>query len=338
MIRSQLSLSVIRQTTNLNATVNCPVCSAELAQPSSNAGGDATSYDCPRCGRFILSGTLLGTLPHLLSDDATASAKLSHVIRRSSDSGSPAKLTTDLAEAIVKQTLPRPREQADLLLRWVAEHVPSLGETVWVDSRTQGAVIGSASWKGFRLVLDHLFATGLFEGVQSNTMGEAGAHATPSFAGWEHYENLRRGSTNYHRAFMAMKFGDPILDSQLSNVFKPSVRQVGFELFKLDDEPRAGLIDDRLRVEIQASDFVIADLTHDNLGAYWEAGYAEGLGKPVIYTCELTRFEAKKTHFDTNHHLTIVWDVDKPDETALKLKATVRATLPHLAAHEDLAP
>ena len=32
--------------------------------------------------------------------------------------------------------------------------------------------------------------------------------------------------------------------------------------------------------------FVISDLTHDNSGAYWEAGYAEGLGKPVIYICE----------------------------------------------------
>ena len=64
----------------------------------------------------------------------------------------------------------------------------------------------------------------------------------------------------------------------------------GFDLFKSDDEPRAGLIDDQLRVDIQSSDFLIADLTHDNLGAYWEAGYAEGLGKPVIYTCEQENF------------------------------------------------
>ena len=96
-----------------------------------------------------------------------------------------------------------------------------------------------------------------------------------------------------------------------------------------------GLIDDRLRVEIQASDFIIADLTHDNLGAYWEAGYAEGLGKPVIYTCGKTKFEKEKTHFDTNHHLTIVWDSDNPQQAGEDLKATVRATLPQLAKQED---
>jgi len=35
-----------------------------------------------------------------------------------------------------------------------------------------------------------------------------------------------------------------------------------------------------------------------NPGAYWEAGYAEGLGKPVIYTCEEAKF-VEASHFDT---------------------------------------
>ena len=91
-----------------------------------------------------------------------------------------------------------------------------------------------------------------------------------------------------------MKFGDQVLDQIVDSVFKPSVKQAGFDLIKLDDEPKAGLIDDRLRVEIQSSQFLIADLSHDNPGAYWEAGYAEGLGKPVIYTCEKAKFEKKK--------------------------------------------
>ena len=59
--------------------------------------------------------------------------------------------------------------------------------------------------------------------------------------------------------------------------------------------PKAGLIDDRLRVEIRTSRFLIADLTHENAGAYWEAGFAEGLGKPVIYTCEKSKFDTAKT-------------------------------------------
>jgi hypothetical protein len=241
-----------------------------------------------------------------------------------------------MAEAVIKQPLPRPREQADLLLRWIAEHVPGPGETVPVNARTHGAIVGTRSYQGFKLVLDHLFAIGLVTGTKANTIGESSAHATLSFNGWEHYENLRRGGGVYRKAFMAMKFGDPVLDSVLERVFKPSVRQVGFDLVKLNDEPRAGLIDDRLRVEIQASDFVVADLTHANLGAYWEAGYAEGLGKPVIYTCERNTFERTKTHFDTNHHLTITWEESSPELAGEQLKATIRATLPHLARQHDV--
>lgn len=255
-------------------TVSCPICDSNLLEPSASTGGDATRFACPRCGSFTLTGSLLATLPHVLSTAKDASPKLSHVLRRANENGDKAILTTDTAEAILKQPLPRPREQADLLLRWVAEHSPGPGETVLVESRTHGAIIGSSTWQGFGLVLDHLFAVGLLIGAQSKTMGESGAHATLSFAGWEHYENLRRGGGNYRKAFMAMKFGEPVLDEVLERVFKPSVRQAGFDLFKLDDVPRAGLIDDRLRVEIQASDFVIADLTHENLGSYWEAGYA----------------------------------------------------------------
>jgi hypothetical protein len=41
-----------------------------------------------------------------------------------------------------------------------------------------------------------------------------------------------------------------------------------------------------MRAAILASRFVISDLTHDSPGAYWEAGFGEGLGLPVIYTCE----------------------------------------------------
>jgi nucleoside 2-deoxyribosyltransferase len=80
---------------------------------------------------------------------------------------------------------------------------------------------------------------------------------------------------------------------------------------------------------------LIADLTHANNGAYWEAGYAEGLGKPVIYRCNRAVFERERTHFDTNHHLTVIWDPAAPTEAAEQLKATIGATLPDEAQLED---
>jgi nucleoside 2-deoxyribosyltransferase len=152
-------------------------------------------------------------------------------------------------------------------------------------------------------------------------------HVTLSFEGWEHYQDLKRGATDSRKAFMAMQYGNEQLNKVVEEVFKPAVKQTGFDLVRLDEKPKAGLIDDRLRVEIQTSRFLIADLTDENAGAYWEAGYAEGLGKPVIYTCEKGKFEESKSHFDTNHHLTITWDATSAEEAAEELKATIRATL-----------
>jgi nucleoside 2-deoxyribosyltransferase len=127
---------------------------------------------------------------------------------------------------------------------------------------------------------------------------------------------------------MAMQFDDPDLDLVIEKSFRPAVQRAGFELRLITDRQPAGLIDDQLRVALRTSRFVIADLTHHNRGAYWEAGFAEGLGRPVIYTCREKEWHDQKTHFDTNHLVTVIWSSDKLEDAAQKLTATIRATLP----------
>jgi hypothetical protein len=278
----------------------CPVCKSDLLEPSSKAGDrNAIRFSCPRCGSFVLSRTLVATLPHVTASHKDASAKLSHALRRAQEANREAEFSTATISEVLKRPLPRPQEQADLLIRWLAQNVPGPGEIVGLSPTAHGGIVGSKSNGGFALVLDHLFASGLLIGERHKAIGDyVSATATLSFSGWEYYENLTKGGAAYRKAFIAMKFGEPALEGVLETVFKPAAKKAGFDLFKLDDVPKAGLVDDRLRVEIQTSDFVIADLTHDNLGAYWEAGYAEGLGKPVIYTCERDKFEATKTDED----------------------------------------
>jgi nucleoside 2-deoxyribosyltransferase len=83
-----------------------------------------------------------------------------------------------------------------------------------------------------------------------------------------------------------------------------------------------------MRTALRRSRFVFADLTHGNKGAYWEAGFAEGLGRPVIYTCREKEWSKDKTHFDTNHLNTIIWDPNNLEKAARNLTAMIRATLP----------
>jgi hypothetical protein len=103
----------------------------------------------------------------------------------------------------------------------------------------------------------------------------------------------------------------------------------------LTDQQPAGLIDDQMRAAILASRFVIADLTHSSRGAYWEAGFGEGLGLLVIYTCKESVWTAEQTHFDTNHLVTRTWDIADLKKAEDELAATIRATLRAEAKQTD---
>jgi nucleoside 2-deoxyribosyltransferase len=81
---------------------------------------------------------------------------------------------------------------------------------------------------------------------------------------------------------------------------------------------------------------VIAELSHHNNGAYWEAGFARGLGKPVIYMYNKRVGNSDRPpHFDVGSDLYIAWEEDKPEKAADDLKGVIRATLFAEAVMED---
>jgi hypothetical protein len=156
-----------------------------------------------------------------------------------------------------------------------------------------------------------------------------------SMRGWERFYDLQRGRIDSRKAFMAMKFNEPIVGSAYSNCFRPAASRAGFDLFDLRDQQQAGMIDDQMRVAIRNSRFVVADLTYACRGSYWEGGFAEGLGRPVIYTCEKAMWDREKSHFDTNHLTTVIWDVDDLASAERQLTAIIRNTLPGEAKMDD---
>lgn len=315
----------------------CQVCRQELKDTRERPEGKHVSFfSCPQCGDYYASNSVLSVLPGKMDIEKDASVKISHMLRQAYESGDTPTLYTNTIEKILERNLPNPKEQADLFIRWLGKNIDGPGVSIEVNSINHKSIIGAKSDSGFAFIIKYLLERELLVGHPFDTMGAPfGASLTLSFEGWHYFEDLTQGGGQYRKAFIAMKFCDHVLDKIVDSVFKPCVKQTGFDLYKLDDKPKAGLIDDRLRVEIQSSQFLIADLTHDNPGAYWEAGYAEGLGKAVIYTCEKSKFEKEKTHFDTNHHLTIIWDSEDPEDAGESLKATIRATLPGLAKMQD---
>jgi hypothetical protein len=223
------------------------------------------------------------------------------------------------------------------LILFLGASLEEPGSTVDLGPEKLRAKVGAISSTGASWSLETCHRLGLIDGMEIRAIGQpfSLAAATLSVSGWKQFEQLQRAAVNSRLAFMAMQFGDPETDDVYRSCFRPAVSEAGFELRRIDENPQAGLIDDRLRVEIRRSAFLIADLTHANKGAYWEAGYAEGLGRPVIYTCKNSTFRSADRklapHFDTNHHLTVVWEPDNIEAAAQQLTAVIRATLPDLA-------
>lgn len=310
----------------------CPICESDLIPDSGQyppLTGDSKHYDCPRCGGYSLSRSAADDLSSKLRNDSQKIAGLSHAIRKMQRNKRFPFLNSYFIDQLLQNPLPNLFDQVNNFILWLGDN-SDLGHSIQVRPIIHQSVIGAKTKEGYYLVEKHLQDLGFVKlsRFASAAGADSPAKISLTVSGWKIYDELTRGARNSRKAFMAMKYGDSELDRIVSEYFRPAVVSTGFELYKLDDIPKAGLIDDRLRVEIRTSRFLISDLTHENAGAYWEAGFAEGLGKPVIYTCEKTKFESHKTHFDTNHHLTVIWDKDKPELAKEQLKATIRATLP----------
>jgi len=127
---------------------------------------------------------------------------------------------------------------------------------------------------------------------------------------------------------MAMRFGRRLTDALYLDHLKPAVKNAGFDLQRMDERPKPGLIDQRMEIELRTAKFLVAELKYENRGAYYEAGFAHALGKPVFYLCEGTRFRRVGTHFDTNHHFTISWDASNMAKAGEELKTAIRFALP----------
>ena len=162
-----------------------------------------------------------------------------------------------------------------------------------------------------------------------------------SFKGHQYCENLLKNTPiKSNQAFVAMWFGDnknpnpEDIESPegMKRVFEeaiePAANECGFNAFRVDNKEHNNDITDEIIAGIKESRFVIADMTGYRGGVYYEAGYAKGLGKEVIFTCHKNWFKEDdfhKVHFDIDHINMIVWEdiEDLKNRLINRIKATI---------------
>ena len=128
------------------------------------------------------------------------------------------------------------------------------------------------------------------------------------------------------QAFVAMWF-DPSMDYVYAEGIKLAIEHAGYEPLRIDRREHINKIDDEVIRELRRSWFVVADFTSGDSGArgsvYYEAGFARGLGIPVIGTCRSDQIN--KIHFDTRQYAHIPWC--NPSELRHALEARIGAVI-----------
>lgn len=66
-------------------------------------------------------------------------------------------------------------------------------------------------------------------------------------------------------------------------------------------------IDDRIMAGIRRARFLVVDITDPRPAVLFEAGFAEGLGLEIVWTCRRERWEEVKV-FDTRQLPHLLWD------------------------------
>ena len=117
---------------------------------------------------------------------------------------------------------------------------------------------------------------------------------------------------------------DPSLDSVFDDAIVPALEtDCRYVVNRVDRTPHNDDITDRILAGIRGAQFVVADFTLQRQGVYYEAGFAEGLGRTVIRTCRDADFY--QLHFDTRQFSHLKWST--PDDLRVMLAEHVLATI-----------
>lgn len=124
-------------------------------------------------------------------------------------------------------------------------------------------------------------------------------------------------------AFIAIKFGE---NEERINVIQNAIAEAGFEPRIMSQVETNNWIMPEIFYQIKNCRFVVADFSLACDGAYYEAGYAAALDKPVIHLFDRREeTETNKLHFDIAQKSTIFYS--NFDELKIRLINRIKATI-----------
>lgn len=312
---------------NASTQGNCPVCLNPGARERSISKVDAYHVDCPRCGNFDITRIALINLASPSSD--AHRWKLSAYIRTYALD----MLDSTQLDRISHIKPPSLEQRAALLLRKIHREFPPgtsfsllAADASAPDDIADPAWI-STGWCRNGGELNFIFNDVLFKELHWLDQDVRQYGQPPS---WQITAKgilrLENGSPTEasQKGFCAMWFNSAMLPLW-QEVIHPAMANCGYDPVRLDLKDYNGSIDDEIIAEIRSARFLVADLTGHRGGVYYEAGFAHGLGLPVIFMHQ--DLENPDIHFDLRQYNFILWKPEQPEEARKKLENRILATL-----------
>ena len=334
----------------------CPVCDTEtLAYPDHDRV--AVFYTCPVCGRFEISAYNkfdYNKLAPYLAHNRFPQGGLNYRYHTDLDKeicdkykkefengdcshGHPVHMDADIISAWYPKTF---SERIDKILLYLNNQIKHIGQQIslsyqellsvmfidrkeYSDSYSYGSSISKDRDNDeckheLQYMLDYLKKSSFIEYEEgSNENNWAVISMSPS--GYARIDVLQKNTSYGRNVLVAMKFGEDTI--ALREAIRKGIADAGYIAVFIDEVQHNDFITPELLKHIRDSKFVVVDLTHQNNGAYFEEGYAMGLGKSVIQLCQ----KDTRLHFDIAQKNTIMWDteLDIPEKLSNRIKATI---------------
>lgn len=320
--------------------IKCPICDLEATLLPTR---DTHRISCPICGEFNIGSPF--KIPSFNIDEKI---KLMYYYYTTPKDNAELRLQNYITELnknefLNKITAPKTiLEKLDNILKYIKDNTHEYGEYVQIERNNGYRQFFCKDDNEFDRMLNDLEEKKLINIKKVSSLEVLDTPKTTyrgisiTTKGFQYVEKLEENKSDLTQCFIAMWF-----NKCTNNFYKASKQTVenntGFKVLKIDDYEHINYIPIEIINQIKNSRFMIADLTGHRGGVYYEAGYAEALNIPVIYTCRKDWFEEKKdikgkiirngVHFDIKQKNILMWQNNKLDDFQEKLLKMIKQVI-----------
>ena len=293
--------------------MTCPICqNPDAMQGVHNTLATARRISCSKCGDFGISIDTTETAAEVIKSGDRW--RVSAWIREYS----PPIVSSEEIESALQAAVPGLLHRADRMLKKLNQLFPR-GQTFMNTQAYEQLVAVGWNQNGgdARYMLEAVLEQEL-QFLESPSTGTWRLTAKALL----HLEGLPNQDSNI--GFCAMWFSEEVKPLWIE-VIEPAIRSAGYEPMRIDSKQHNGKIDDEIMASIRSARFVVADFTGQRGGVYYEAGFAHGLGLPVIFMCR--EDDVKQLHFDVRQYNSILWLPDELLKAQEEVKNRILATI-----------